>query len=130
MRIPFWKKTKPKKDGSNVWRYVLPDQFRFYLIADSKPITVNLGPVQMEFQYDRDINLGRIRLLRISGDFWKIIVDSRKPLRFEADAIFIPLVLANAREIGIEAEDYHKPIALIIGSIIALWKVIGWIRRK
>ncbi|GEM_PF-5973332 len=129
MRIPLWKKTD-KKEGSSAWKYVLPDQFRFYLIADSKPIRINLGPVEMEFQYDRDIDLGRIRLLRINGNFWKIIVDSRKSLRFETDAVFIPFVIANAREIGIEAEDYHKPIGIVIGGIIALWKVIGWIRKR
>ena len=133
MRIPLWKKTKGKKGKDkkgSVWKYVLPEQFRFYLIADEKPITIRIGTAEMIFEYDRDINLGRIQLIKVNRDYWKVIVDSTKPIHFKGEAIFIPFVIGNAKEIGIEAEDYHKPIAVIIGFIFALWKVIGWIKKK
>jgi len=126
IRIPLWKRQKGK---GSFWSFILPKRFKLYLKINPDPIRLQIGPATVEFEYDRDIDLGRIQLRKISRDTYNILIDTSKPISIDTDLLVIPIVIANAQEVGIEGSDYTVPISIVAAVFIFTCKIIGkWIK--
>lgn len=127
IRIPLWK--RQRKKGSSFWSFILPKRFKLYVKINPDPIRIRVGPITVEFQYDRNIDLGRIQLRKVSHDTYYVLIDTSRPINTNTDLLIIPIVIANAKEVGIEGTDYITPIGLIAAIFIFTCRIIGkWMK--